>query len=145
LLFSLYSPTSIAAVFITQLFHGFLYGITIPLLWAMIADVADYSEWKNGRRATAIIFSAMIFGLKIGLSIGGALGAALLAKYGYIAELANQTPSTVAGIKMAVSIYPGIIFIIGASLLFGYAINFELEQKIEQELKLRRNQTDSKI
>jgi len=46
---------------------------------------------------------------------------------------------------MAVSIYPGIIFIIGASLLFGYAINFELEQKIEQELKLRRNQTDSKI
>jgi Na+/melibiose symporter-like transporter len=145
LLFFLYTPTALAAVFITQLFHGFLYGVTIPLLWAMIADVADYSEWKNGRRATAIIFSAMIFGLKIGLSIGGALGAALLAKYGYIAELANQTPSTVAGIKMAVSIYPGIIFIIGASLLFGYAINFELEQKIEQELKLRRNQTDSKI
>ena len=58
--------------------HGFCYGITIPLLWAMIADVADYSEWKNHRRATAIIFSAMLCGLKIGLSMGGALVAAIL-------------------------------------------------------------------
>ena len=144
LMFNLYAPDAISAVFITQLFHGFLYGVTIPLLWAMIADVADYGEWKNGRRATAIIFSAMIFGLKIGLSIGGAFGAALLAKYGYIAELANQPPNTVAGIKMAVSVYPGIIFIIGVCSLFGYAINFELEQKIEQDLKLRRNPSEPK-
>ena len=64
----------IGLVFVTQILHGFFYGVTIPLLWAMIADVADYSEWKNNRRATAIIFSAMIFGLKVGLSVGGALG-----------------------------------------------------------------------
>ena len=44
-------------MFGAQMLHGFFYGITIPLLWAMIADVADYSEWKNYRRATAIIFS----------------------------------------------------------------------------------------
>ena len=43
----------------------------------MIADVADYSEWKNHRRATAIIFSAMLCGLKLGLSIGGALVAGI--------------------------------------------------------------------
>ena len=77
LMFVFYSPDAIGIVFITQILHGFFYGVTIPLLWAMIADVADYSEWKNNRRATAIIFSAMIFGLKIGLSVGGALGAAL--------------------------------------------------------------------
>ena len=60
-----YGNTAVMAVFITQTLHGFIYGITIPVLWAMIADVADYSEWKNNRRATAIIFSAMIFGLKV--------------------------------------------------------------------------------
>ena len=43
-------------MFVSQILHGFFYGITIPLFWAMIADVADYSEWKNNRRATAIIF-----------------------------------------------------------------------------------------
>jgi Na+/melibiose symporter-like transporter len=104
----------------------------------MIADVADYSEWKNDRRATAIIFSAMIFGLKIGLSVGGALGAGLLARYGYIAEVPEQTAATITGIKMSVSIYPGLIFIAGAALLFWYEINKTMELTIENDLKGRR-------
>lgn len=138
IMFKFYSREAISAVFITQIFHGFFYGITIPILWAMIADVADYSEWKNSRRATAIIFSAMIFGLKIGLSIGGAFGAALLSNYGYIAEQEQQTESTVSGIQMSVSIYPGLIFLIGAILLFGYEINKATEVQIEADLKSRR-------
>jgi Na+/melibiose symporter-like transporter len=138
-MFNFYSRDAIAAVFVTQIMHGFLYGVTIPILWAMIADVADYSEWKNNRRATAIIFSAMIFGLKIGLSIGGAIGAALLSKYGYVAEQVEQTASTVSGIKMSVSIYPGLVFIIGAGILFWYEINKKMELQIETDLKGRRN------
>ena len=59
LLFNFYNRTAIALVFMTQLLHGFIYGITIPLLWTMIADVADYSEWTNNRRATATVFSVM--------------------------------------------------------------------------------------
>jgi glycoside/pentoside/hexuronide:cation symporter, GPH family len=137
-LFAFYSPDSIGIVFITQILHGFFYGVTIPLLWAMIADVADYSEWKNNRRATAIIFSAMIFGLKAGLSIGGALGAGLLARYGYIADAAKQTANTVSGIKMSVSIYPCLLFVLGVILLAGYKINKKMELTIEQDLKAKR-------
>lgn len=137
-LFIFYSPDSIALVFVTQILHGLSYGVTIPLLWAMIADVADYSEWKNHRRATAIIFSAMIFGLKVGLSVGGALGAALLAKNGYVAELPLQNESTVESIKMAVSVYPGLIFITGAAMLFLYKIDKKMELIIEHDLKTRR-------
>jgi len=137
-LFAFYSPDSIGIVFITQILHGFFYGVTIPLLWAMIADVADYSEWKNNRRATAIIFSAMIFGLKAGLSIGGALGAALLARYGYIADAVNQTANTVSGIKMSVSIYPCLLFVLGVVLLAGYSINKKMELTIEHDLKAKR-------
>jgi Na+/melibiose symporter-like transporter len=137
-MFNFYSRTAIEAVFITQVLHGFLYGITIPVLWAMIADVADYSEWKNNRRATAIIFSAMIFGLKIGLSVGGAIGAALLSKYGYVAEQAEQTAGAVSGIKMSVSIYPGLVFIIGAVILIWYEIDKKMEVQIEKDLKERR-------
>jgi len=137
-MFNFYTPDAIGAVFVTQILHGFLYGVTIPLLWAMIADVADYSEWKNNRRATAIIFSAMIFGLKIGLSVGGAIGAGLLAKYGYVAEVPDQTAATVSGIKMSVSIYPGLIFILGAGMLFWYEISKKMELTIENELEQRR-------
>jgi len=144
LVFNFYSRTAIALVFITQLLHGFIYGITIPLLWAMMADVADYSEWKNNRRATAMVFSAMLFGLKIGISIGGALGAAFLSKYGYVAEEVNQVPAAVEGIKLSISIYPGFIFIISAVLLFFYVIDKKLEIEIEKDLNERRDH-DKKI
>ena len=139
ILFYFYQPHSIGLVFITQILHGFFYGITIPLLWAMIADVADYSEWKNNRRATAIIFSAMIFGLKIGLSVGGALVASLLAYFGYNGELATQSPEAINGIKLSVSIFAAIPFLIGAASLFFYEINRKLEIQIEQDLIAKRS------
>ncbi|MCU7550145.1 MFS transporter [Chitinophagaceae bacterium LB-8] len=133
-----YSNTAVMAVFLTQTLHGFIYGVTIPLLWAMIADVADYSEWKNNRRATAIIFSAMIFGLKIGLSVGGALSTWLLSIFGYQADTAVQTASATNGIKLLVSTIPGLIFIAGAILLFWYSIDKQTELQLERELKQRR-------
>lgn len=138
LLFNFYGRTAITIVFLTQLLHGFIYGVTIPLLWTMIADVADYSEWKNHRRATATVFSAMLVGLKIGISIGGGLGAAFLSKYGYVAEEANQVPAAVEGIKLCVSIYPGFIFIISAVMLCFYKIDKKMEVQIENDLRERR-------
>lgn len=137
-LFYFYSPTSIIAVFTTQIIHGFFYGVTIPLLWAMIADVADYSEWKNNRRATAIIFSAMIFGLKVGLSVGGSLVAIILAYYGYNNELPVQTPETAQGIKLSISVFAAIPFALAIIILFAYEINRKMEHVIESELLQRR-------
>lgn len=133
-----YGNTAVMAVFITQTLHGFIYGITIPVLWAMIADVADYSEWKNNRRATAIIFSAMIFGLKFGLSVGGALSAWLLGLFGYVADVPVQTEAATNGIRLLISIIPGLIFIAGGLLLFGYSINKKMELQIESDLKARK-------
>lgn len=138
LAFYFYPPEAVWAVFISQVLHGFFYGITIPLLWAMIADVADYSEWKNNRRATAIIFSAMLFGLKGGLTIGGALVAGLLDLYGYNAGASVQSPETVNGIKLSVSIYASLPFLIVAGLLFWYEINKDKEVIIERDLEARR-------
>jgi Na+/melibiose symporter-like transporter len=134
-------------MFTAQIFHGFFYGITIPILWAMIADVADYSEWKNNRRATAIIFSAMMVGLKGGLTIGGSIVTWVLGVYGYItkeagglsSELITQPDSAVYGTKLLVSIYPAIPFLIGCILLLFYEINKKMEVIIELELKARRN------
>ena len=138
LLFYFYAPDSIALVFLTQLAHGFFYGISTPILWAMIADVADYSEWKNNRRATAIIFSAMIFGLKAGLSIGGALVAGILASCGYSEQLAVQSPETINGIKLSLSVYPTLTFCVSVACLFFYDINKKKELQIQEELMARR-------
>ncbi|KAF1685330.1 MFS transporter [Pseudoxanthomonas broegbernensis] len=138
LAFYLFPPDRIGLVFGAQILHGFFYGITIPLLWAMVADVADYSEWKNNRRATAIIFSAILCGLKVGLSVGGALVAGILAHHAYDANLEAQSPEAVAGIRLAVSVYCSIPFLIAACLLFFYKINKPMESRIERELAERR-------
>lgn len=140
LAFYLYSPQSIWLVFVSYILHGFSYGITIPLLWAMIADVADYSEWRNNRRATAIIFSAMLCGLKIGLSIGGALVAGILAYYGYDAGASTQSPPAVNGIRLAISVFCSIPFLLAVALLFLYRIDKPMESRIERELGERRLQ-----
>jgi GPH family glycoside/pentoside/hexuronide:cation symporter len=138
LAFKFFSAENIGIVFISQILHGFFYGVTIPLLWAMIADVADYSEWKNNRRATAIVFSAMILGLKAGLTIGGSLGAGLLAHYGYDASLPAQNAATIEGIKTAVSVFASLPFFIAVGCMFLYAINKPLETQIEADLNARR-------
>lgn len=139
LAFVFFPPTSVALMFISQILHGFFYGITIPLLWAMIADVADYSEWKNNRRATAIIFSAMMVGLKVGLSVGSALLTAILNMFDYVPNSdAIQTESAINGTRFLVSVFPSIPFLLGAGLLFFYEINKSMETKIETELKERR-------
>ena len=140
ILFNFFKPTSIELIFGSQILHGFFYGITIPLLWAMIADVADYSEWKNNRRATAIIFSAMMVGLKLGLTIGSSLVTKILDYYGYDANsVSGQTSEAILGTKLLVSIFPAIPFLLGVGLLFFYAINKDMETQIELELKQRRN------
>lgn len=142
LIFILYPPKAVGMMFLSQIIHGFFYGISTPILWAMIADVADYSEWKNNRRATAIIFSAMMVGLKVGLSIGSSLVALIIGKYGYISTKGSQNviqPETVAaGAKMLVSIFPAIPFFLACGLLFFYKIDKKMEIEIEKDLAERR-------
>ncbi len=135
--FYFFNPENLRLMFLSQILHGFFYGLTIPLLWAMIADVADYSEWKNNRRATAIIFSAMMVGLKGGLSIGGALVASILGYYGYEAGM-DQGMNTLFGIKMLISIFPSIPFFVSVFILFFYQIDKRMESKIELDLKSSR-------
>jgi Na+/melibiose symporter-like transporter len=138
LAFYFFLPKSVPLIFASQILHGFSYGVTIPLLWAMIADVADYSEWKNNRRATAIIFSAMMVGLKAGLTVGGTLLTQILYLFHYVRNSTAQPASAINGIKLSVSIFPAIPFLIGAALLFFYEINKRMEVQIESDLKQRR-------
>jgi Na+/melibiose symporter-like transporter len=137
--FYFFPPTSIGLMFGSQILHMFFYGISTPILWTMIADVADYSEWKNNRRATAIIFSAMMVGLKGGLSIGSSLLTMILGVFNYQANSeVGQSAETINGIKLLVSVFPAIPFLLACGLLFFYEINKTMELRIESELKERR-------
>jgi Na+/melibiose symporter-like transporter len=136
-MFIFITPGAILMTLAFQVLFNFAWGISMPLPWAMMADVADFSEWKNNRRATGIVFAGIIIGLKIGLAIGGAISGYLLSLYGYVANVA-QTPHAVLGIRLTTSIYPVLAMCIGIIILLFYEINKKTEFRMQDELVERR-------
>lgn len=132
-------PTAIPLIVGVEALRQFIYGFTIPLLWAMMADVADYSEWRNHRRATAVVFSAIVFALKAGLGIGGAIGGYVLSTYGYVPNV-DQAQRALDGIRLSASVFPALGFLLSAGCLLFYGIDRRLENQIAGELAERRRQ-----
>jgi Na+/melibiose symporter-like transporter len=130
-------PEGVSVVCILSILFNFSWGVTMPLPWAMMADVADFSEWKNSRRATGIVFAGVVLGLKVGLAIGGALAAYILKVYGYVANV-EQTTTALKGIRFAVSIIPSIAILICVVALFFYDISRKTEYQMQDELAERR-------
>jgi Na+/melibiose symporter-like transporter len=130
-------PTNITGMLVMTVLTSFVYAPTIPLLWAMFADVADYSEWKNGRRATGIIFATIGFALKAGLSLGGAMFLWLMDWAGYQANQ-PQTDQTLECIRRSSSVYVAILFAVCTVLLISYKLNKRLTIQMADELAERR-------
>jgi Na+/melibiose symporter-like transporter len=128
---------AIGLTFLLNILKSLAYGPTIPLLWAMMADVADYSEWRTRRRATGFVFAGIVFALKAGLGVGGAICGWLLAAYGYVPNVV-QTDHALFGIRMTASIFPAITFFIGVAALSFYGISKKLSLQIQDELAERR-------
>ena len=103
----------------------------------MMADVADYGEWKTGRRATGTVISAVVFALWIGVALGGAISGWLLSFYGYRANVA-QTAHTLLGIRLIASVYSGAAFLAVAVCLLFYGISMEQNLAISHDLVERR-------
>jgi Na+/melibiose symporter-like transporter len=135
--FVLLPANAVGSLFLLEYARALSYAPTIPLIWAMFADVADYSEWKTGRRTTGVIFATIIFGLKAGLSLGGFAAGWLLSGYGYKPN-AVQTPHALEGIRMTISVYPAILFLIVIGCLVSYKIGKRLNLQIQDELAERR-------
>ena len=127
----------VTAMFVLSIAGTLAYGPTIPLLWAMIADTADYAEWKTGRRATGVVYSGVTFALKAGLGLGGALAGWILAAYGYEVATA-RTPDVLEGIRLSLSVYSAIPFALGVICMMFYPITKAMEHQITADLAARR-------
>ena len=136
--FALVSPHQIGLIFTLQLASAILMGPTASLLWAMYADCVDYSEWKTGRRATGLIFSAAIMAQKFGWTFGGALPLWLLAGFGYSADQ-PILEETRQGIVLINTLLPAAFGLIAAGLVLAYPLTDRRLVEISAELAQRRN------
>jgi len=132
------SPTATVVVIATEVLRQFSFGLSGPILWAMMGDVADYGEWKTGRRASGTVTSGVVFALWAGLAVGGAVAGWLFTLYGFISGAAEQTAHAQSGILLTASVWAGLAFFATAVCLLFYPISREMNQKIALELAERR-------
>jgi Na+/melibiose symporter-like transporter len=130
-------PHATVAIIVSEVLRQFSYGTSGPLIWAMMGDVADYGEWKTGRRATGTVTAAVIFALWMGLALGGAIAGWLFSFYGYSAN-AVQTQRALDGIRLTAGLYPALLFFATAACLFFYPISRRINKTISDELAGRR-------
>ncbi|MGA7719695.1 MAG: MFS transporter [Ignavibacteriaceae bacterium] len=137
-------PQNVMLIFILNLLISFFFGPVSVLQWAMYTDAADFSEWKNNRRATGLIMAASLFALKLGLSLGGAIVGWVLAYHGFAANQL-QTPESMRGIILLISIYPSAFGIIGGLLMLFYPLTNKMMINIEEDLTARRKKTSNDL
>jgi glycoside/pentoside/hexuronide:cation symporter, GPH family len=136
---ALYLPgaKNLLTVYALNILAKMAYAPAVPLLWTMIADSADYSEWKSGRRATGLCFSAAVFAQKAGWGIGAAIAGWLLTVFNYVPD-AKQTETALTGIKLLVSVIPGILYMSCAVFMAFYNINAQTTDLMKRDLDARR-------
>src|SRR5215469_8763856 len=122
----------------TEVLRQFSFGLSGPILWAMMGDVADYGEWKMSRRATGAVTGGIVFALWAGLALGGAVAGWLLSGYGLVSQTDIQSAHTQTGILLTASIYAGLFFLAAAACLFFYPLSRETNQSIANDLADRR-------
>ena len=131
-------PTDVNGMVILTVLGAVVYAPTIPLIWSIFADVADYSEWKTGRRFTGIVFATIGFALKAGLAIGSASFLWIMAGFFNYNTHAPADSQAVAGYRACAGIGVGILFGICTVLLMAYKLNKGVTIQMAEELAERR-------
>jgi GPH family glycoside/pentoside/hexuronide:cation symporter len=129
------------AMFTLNILISLALGPKSPLTWSMYADTADYNEWKNGRRATAMTFAAATFSQKLGGSLGSAGMLWVLAAIGYVANEA-QSGASQTGIALLQTVIPGLFAISAVIVTRFYKLSGAELASIQQDLESRHGKTD---
>ncbi|NKF50031.1 MFS transporter [Shewanella sp. WXL01] len=125
--------TSIELMFVTQALIGFCLGPKSPLVFSMYADTADFGQYQNGRRATAMTFSAAAFSQKLGGAIAGAMMGWILSGMGYVANQ-TQSDSSEMGIVLLNTLIPAVFAVISVWIISRYSLDEATMYKVNQSL-----------
>lgn len=127
----------LTTIYVFNIIAKMAYAPAVPLLWTMIADSADYGEWTTGRRATGLYFSAAVFAQKAGWGIGAAIAGWILAWSSFVPNVV-QNATAITGIKLLVSVIPGILYMSCALFMIFYKIDKKTTDQMKKELDERR-------
>jgi len=131
-------PKDTTGMIVLTVICASVYAPTIPLIWAIFADVADYSEWKTGRRFTGMVFASIGFALKSGLALGSASFLWIMAGVFHYDTKLPDAPDAIAGYRACSGLVVGLMFGLCTLLLTIYQLNKRLTIQMADELAERR-------
>lgn len=135
------TPAGMWTLMVLQVLICIAIGINSPLLWTMFADVADYSELKNGNASTGLIFSSSSMAQKFGAAFGSAIVLWVLMAFGYDnVKGAVQTPEALSTIKALISWIPAIGSAAGILIMSMYPLTEKKMSEIREKLKVVRGE-----
>ena len=133
------TPAGLWTLMGLQILISIATGVTLPLLWSMFADIADYSEYRNGSASTGLIFSSSSMAQKFGGAFGSALILWALAGFGYdTSEAAVQTSAAIGGLKAMMSWIPAVGALAAAVVVAFYPLTSKKMSEISAALADRR-------
>ncbi|WP_229505123.1 MFS transporter [Massilia mucilaginosa] len=130
-------PEQITAMYALQIALGLVLGPKSPLAFSMYADSADYNEWRNGRRATAMTFAAATFSQKLGTALAMAVIGMVFTQLGYVPNAAQSSGSQ-AGIVWLMSVIPAVFALLAVAVMFFYNLDSGTLRQIQADLSTRK-------
>ena len=134
-------PSQLYLLYFVQFLSSFTGGPLSVLLWAMYADIADYSELKNGQRATGLIFSASTMSQKIGWAVGAYIALTLMASVGFSPNEV-QTAESTHGLLMMFTVIPAVLGVISVIIFLFYPLTDKVVAENEKILMERRAEAE---
>ncbi len=131
-------PNDIIGIFSLGIISEFAAAMFPTLFFVMLGDAADYSEFKNGRRATGLVYSAGSFASKFGRAVAGGIIGFVLAAFHYNGQDTSTIKGALPGVVMLMSWVPAVITVVAAGLMMFYPLNQAKMDKITLELNARR-------
>ncbi len=135
------TANELGLIFFFQFAGSMTGGPLSVLLWAMYADTADYAEWKQGRRATGLIFSASTMSQKFGWAFGAYVALTLMSQVGFEPNV-DQSADSLSGLILLFSLIPAAFGIVSMILMFFYPLNDQKVEVITGELAERKAKED---
>jgi glycoside/pentoside/hexuronide:cation symporter, GPH family len=102
----------------------------LMLVWAMLPDTVEYTQWQTGERHDGKVFGVASFSRQLALGTNGFLLGALLTWVGYQEKSKVQTPEAVEGLKDIMVFVPVIGLLVSAWIVWGYRLDRETHAKI---------------
>ena len=133
-------PSALGWIFALQFLGAVAGGPLAVLLWAMYADTADYGEWKNGRRATGLVFSASTMTQKFSWAVCGLIAGFMLTATGFVPN-ESQTPGVLHSLVLLMSLIPAALGIVAVVVVLFYPLHDRRVAEIESDLRARRGES----